>query len=92
MSEQPEEHASIIRCPRCRGADDFRLIERTDSSRRVLGVDPDGNVEVEQEAEIEDLELGVDARFECRNRQEDGTVCHYRWHLPSWLIRRLVYY
>lgn len=87
-----DEHASIIRCPRCRGTDRFRLIERTDSSRRVLGVDQDGNVEVAQEAEIDDEELGVDARFECRNRHEDGTVCFHRWPLRPWLIRRLVYY
>ena len=89
---QPEEHASIVRCPRCGGTDRFRLIERTESARRVLGVDQDGNVEVEQTAEIDDIELGIDARFECRNRQTRGTVCLHRWRLPTWLVRRLVYY
>jgi len=87
-----DEHVSIIRCPRCGGTDNFRLIERTDAVRCVLGVDPDGNVEVELSAEIDDSQLAVDARFECRNATEEGTVCLHRWHLPAWVVRRLVYY
>lgn len=87
-----DEHVSIIRCPRCGGTDNFRLIERADSVRCVLGVDRDGNIEVEQAAEIDDSELAVDARFECRNVADDGVICRHRWHLRAWVVRRLVYY
>lgn len=86
------EHVSVIRCPRCGGTERFRLVERADVSRRVLGVDRDGNVEVDARAVVESLDLGIEARFECQHVATDGTTCAHRWPLPEWVVHRLVYY
>ena len=64
----------------------------------TLVVIPGGDIEsmkwdlIEQAAEIDDSELAVDARFECRNVADDGVICRHRWHLRAWVVRRLVYY
>jgi len=86
-----EEHVSIIRCPRCRGTERFRLLERATVSRAILGVDIDGNIEVDGNATIESDELGVEAQIRCQNRV-DGRLCGDTWRLPSWAVSRLVYY
>lgn len=91
-SSSPEEHVSVIRCPACGKTSDFKLIERADIASHVLGICREGYVEVDGRPVIEErAELGVEAKFECRN-VDDGTICLHRWPLPDWLIRRLVYY